>query len=405
MGFGEVLRTALWSLGRSRTRTGLTMLGIIIGVAAVVAVVSLGQGAISNTENDIASMGINLVTVTPGSKIMSGFRMSTGSVVTLVPEDAVAIREECPSVALVSPGVKTQVQVVYQDKNSSSAMEGGSTDYPAIRGWALASGGFFDADQERQSAKVCAIGETVRKHLFGDADPIGKMIRVNKIPLLVVGLFAPKGQTSTGQDQDDVVVVPWTTGMRRLMGLTHLTMMLAAAREESGVKPATVEISKVLRRRHHIGPNDEDDFTCQTQREVAETAESATVLMMTLVSVIALIALFVGGVGVMNIMLVSVLERTREIGIRMAIGARSSAVMWQFLGETVVLTSLGGLIGAALGIGLAQLIPLTLGWPTRVTAAPVVVSFLFSAAVGIFFGLYPAYQASRMDPIEALRYE
>ncbi|MBI2943608.1 MAG: ABC transporter permease [Candidatus Wallbacteria bacterium] len=403
MTLADVLGTALWSLSRSRTRTGLTMLGIIIGVAAVVSVVSLGQGAIANTEADISAMGINLVTVSPGAKMSGGFR--TTGVTTLVPDDALAIRSECPAVANVSEGVKTTAQAIYQQKNASTTVEGGSDEYPLVRGWRLASGGFFGPEQVRQAAKVCVIGELIREKLFGSDEPIGRILRVNRVPLEVIGVFAPKGQTSSGQDQDDVVVVPWTTGLRRIIGAKHLNSVLLSARSAEQVPKAVEQVTSLLERRHRIPPGGENDFSCQTQREVAEAQEAATLLMMTLVSVVALIALFVGGVGVMNIMLVSVLERTREIGIRMAIGARSRAVMWQFLGETVVLTSLGGLIGAALGIGVAHLIPVAIGWPTRVTAAPVVVSFLFSAAVGLFFGLYPAYQASKMDPIEALRYE
>ena len=400
-----ILQTALWSLGRNKGRTGLTMLGIVIGVAAVVSVVSLGEGLIASTNDSIASMGVNLVMIWPGSKILTGFRPGMGNVSSLVPSDAEAILAECPSVARVSPGVRKAVRAVFQERNTATTLEGGSADYLTIRGWSVVRGTFFNDDQARGSAKVCVLGSTVTENLFAGLQPIGQTIRVGKVPLEVIGVLAKKGQTSMGQDQDDVIVVPWSTGMRRVMGINYLSSMMAMARGPETVARAVEEINTVLRRRHRLDAKVEDDFTCLTQKDVAEAQQQNLVVMMTLVVVIAVIALIVGGIGVMNIMLVSVLERTREIGIRMAVGARGRAVLLQFLGETIVLTSLGGLIGIGIGVGVAFAVPWYWGWPTKLSLSSMVISFLFSAAVGVFFGLYPAVRASRMNPIDALRYE
>jgi putative ABC transport system permease protein len=400
-----VLFTALWSLGRNKGRTALTMLGIVIGVAAVVSVVSLGEGLIQNSNDSISSMGVNLISVRPGSKILGGFRPGMGNISSLVPQDAEALLAECPSVARVSPGVRTAVHAVFQERNRATTLEGGSADYLTIRGWSVARGTFFNDDQARGSAKVCVLGSTVAENLFAGYQPLGQTIRVGKVPLEVIGVLTTKGQTSMGQDQDDVIVVPWSTGMRRVMGINHLNSIIAMARDTDSVARAVTEISTVLRRRHRLTATDEDDFSCQTQKDAADAQQQNLVVMMTLVVIIAVIALLVGGIGVMNIMLVSVLERTREIGIRMAVGARGRAVLLQFLGETIVLTSLGGLIGIALGVGVAFAVPWIWGWPMKLNPSSMVVSFLFSAAVGVFFGMYPAIRASRMNPIDALRYE
>jgi putative ABC transport system permease protein len=405
MRFLLILKTAFWSLGRSKMRTLLTMLGIIIGVAAVVGMVSLGQGAMYAVEQQIAGMGVNLVTVTPGSRNMGGVRTGAGGVISLVPDDATAIARECPSVRLTSPWVRSTVQAVYQNKNSSTTMNGASVDFVAIRDWPMERGVFFDSEQEKRSAKVCVLGATVAKELFGEADPVNKIIRVRHIPFLVIGQLVAKGQSSQGQDQDDVVVIPWTTGMRKVLGTNHLNSILVSARNAELCDKAEEEITVLLRRRHKIQPSNADDFKCQTQTELLQAQSQTTVFMMTLVIVVATIALIVGGIGVMNIMLVTVLERTREIGIRMAIGARPQDILLQFLGEAIVLTCLGGLIGIGLGSAVALAIPSVLGWPTRLTAAPMIGSFAFSALVGIFFGMYPAMRASRQDPIDALRYE
>jgi len=400
-----ILRTALWSLGRNKVRTGLTMLGIIIGVASVVGMVSLGQGALAAVEERIAAMGLNVVTVTPGSKRQGGHHAGAGSVTTLIFEDVPAILRECPSVLVASPIVRSGAQIVFQNKNHSTTVQGAAPEFLTIQDRKLRDGAIFDQDQVRSGAKVCVIGETVLKELFGSVNPIGEVLRIKKIPFLVVGILESKGQSSTGQDQDDLVVAPWTTVQRKLTGTTYLNSIVTSARNESLLDSARDEIKTVLRRRHRIRPGDEEDFAVQTQTEVAAARQETTRFMMTLVVVVALVALLVGGIGVMNIMLVTVLERTREIGIRMALGARPTHVLLQFLGEATVLTSLGGTIGIALGMGFSFVIPHLVGWPTKLTAAPMIGSFLFSAGVGIFFGLYPALRASRLDPIEALRYE
>ena len=401
----SVVQTALWSLGRNKLRSGLTMLGIIIGVAAVVGMVALGQGAMKRVEDDISGMGVNLITVSPGSKKMGGAHLGAGAVSTLVPDDARALLEECPTIGLVSECEKSGCQAVYHDQNSQTSVQGGNSDYLAIRDWPLSEGSFFDADQVRRGNKVCVLGTTVVSDLFGTADPIGEIIRIKHVPFQVIGVLESKGQSSQGQDQDDVIMMPWTTQMRRLMGISYLKSIVCSARTEEQLDEATEQVRITLRRRHKITPGQDDDFQVQNQTELLETKTATARFMMLLVVVVAAIALVVGGIGVMNIMLVSVLERTREIGIRMAIGAKQRDIILQFLGEAVMLTSLGGLIGIALGIGSALLIPVVLGWPTYITPLPIAISFIFSALVGVFFGLYPAMRASQLDPIDALRYE
>jgi putative ABC transport system permease protein len=399
-----IISTAFWSLRRNKMRTGLTMLGIIVGVAAAISMVSLGQGAIASTEEEIAAMGTNLLTIMPGAKVFGGFRGAAGGVVSMVPEDAEAIRRECPAVKLVSPGVRTAVQVIYQNQNIPTTLQGGSVEWLAIRNWKMASGSFFDAEQERRDNKVCVLGAKVADTLFGGRDPVGAAVRINRVPFQVIGLLERKGQSSGGQNQDDLVVVPWSAGMRRVMGITHLTMMLASAVDANNLDTAKTQVISVLRRRHHLLLNEEDDFTVQTQRELADTQQTLAKVLLWMVVATAVIALLVGGVGVMNIMLVSVLERTREIGLRMAVGARPRDVLLQFLGETVMLTSCGGLIGILMGVGLAWAFPVVLGWPTQVNALPVITAFVFSACIGIGFGFYPAFRASRLDPIQALHF-
>ena len=400
-----IIETALWSLGRNKGRTALTMIGIIVGVASVVGMVAMGEGAMASVAAEIGSMGVNLLTVTPGSRTVGGFHIGAGAVITLVPADAVAVRLECPAVGLLSPTVRQSVHVVFGNHNSSTAMQGASADFLRIKDWRVSRGSFFADEDERRAANVCVLGSSLATELFGEADPVGKTVRVKSVPMQVLGVLASKGQSSTGQDQDDTIVVPWTTGMRKVMGVQHLGALLISARSAESVTLAAAEIDALLRTRHRIKPDDEPDYTVQTQLELAETRQQTTAFLVTLVSVVAAIALVVGGIGVMNIMLVSVIERTREIGIRMAIGAKSRDVLLQFLGEAVVLTTLGGLIGIALGIAIALGVPAFFGWPTRLTLQPIVVSFLSSAAVGVFFGGYPAMRAAQLDPIDALRYE
>ena len=402
---GSIIETALWSLGRNKGRTALTMIGIIVGVASVIGMVAMGEGAMASVAAEIASMGVNLLTVTPGSKTVGGFHIGAGATTTLTPADAEAIPRECPAVALVSPTVRQSAHVVFGNHNSNTAMQGVGQEFCRIKDWRMLRGSFFDEEQVRRAANVCVLGSTLATELFAGADPLGQMIRVKAVPMQVIGVLASKGQASTGQDQDDTLVIPWTTGMRKVMGVQHLGGVLVSAQSPAQVTLASAEIDRCLRARHRIKPDDDADYTVQTQLELAETRQQTTAFLVTLVSVVAAIALVVGGVGVMNIMLVSVIERTREIGIRMAIGAKPRDVLWQFLGEAVVLTTMGGLIGIGLGVGTALVVPVLVGWPTHLTLQPIVVSFLSSAAVGVFFGGYPALRASRLDPIDALRYE
>lgn len=383
-------------------RAALTILGVAIGVAAVVCLVSLGEGALQSTADDIAAMGLNVITVQPGSRLLSGARISTG-VNTLTPEDAEAVAREVPGAAFVSPSVRASVRAVSGNQNVSTTLRGGSSDFPAIRRWVVERGAFFDAEQVRRGATVCVLGRTVADALLGGSDPVGARIRVNRVPFVVVGVLERRGQTSTGQDEDDVVVVPWTTGMRRVLGTTWLGAISVSARDAASIPETARDIGTLLRRRHRLLPGEEDDFTVRTPEDIAQARGQTTAVMTTLVVVVALIALVVGGVGVMNVMLVGVLERTREIGLRMAVGARQRDIAAQFVAEAVLLTALGGVFGVAGGAAAAALFPRLLDWPVRVTLAPAAGALMFSGMVGLVFGLYPAIRASRLDPIEALR--
>jgi len=404
MKFRATMVMALRALRRNKLRTVLTMLGIIIGVAAVIAMVAIGNGATSQVEGQIAALGQNVVLVFAGSFTSGGVRAGWGNAGTLKIEDAEAIRREIPDAVAVSPEVRTNNQVGAENQNWFTNVLGESPDYFGIRNWQFAEGGSFTDADVRGATKVVVIGETVVRQLFGDDDPLGQIVRVKGVPFEVVGVLAAKGMSVMGQDQDDVVIMPYTSAMKRIMGVTNLRTINVQADTPDKIVPVQNEITDLLRQRHKIVA-DQDDFTIHNQQEFTDAATATSRILTILVVSIASVSLLVGGIGIMNIMLVSVTERTREIGIRMAVGAHGRDILLQFLIEATSLSTMGGVIGIALGIGAAKLLSLFAQWPTLVSPLSVVLSFLFSACVGIFFGYYPARKAAALDPIEALRYE
>jgi putative ABC transport system permease protein len=400
-----LVQLGLSALTRNRMRAALTVLGIVIGVAAVIATLAIGQGARAAVQAQIRSLGANTLSVIPGTVTSGGARGGMGTITTLTPEDALAIVRECPAVAVVSPLVRTLSQVVLGNQNWSTQVQGVGPDFVDIRQWPIQDGvGITDSDV-RGAAKVCVLGVNVVSELFGDSEPVGQMVRIKDIPFKVVGVLSPKGGTGFGGDNDDTVLVPFTTAQRRLMGITHINSVLISAVSESQVNAAVDQITDLLRQRHRIRPGENDDFFIRTQLEASTAAEATSQVMTLLLASIAAVSLLVGGIGIMNIMLVSVTERTREIGVRRAIGARRSDILLQFLFESAFLSLAGGAIGVALGVVSAQLISQLARWPTMVQPGAVLMAFGFSTFVGLFFGFYPARRAATLDPIEALRYE
>lgn len=407
MNFANIIRVAFRALARNKMRSALTMLGVIIGVAAVIAMVSIGQGAQASVQEQIASVGTNILFVRAGSQNMGGVRTGTddSGMRSLSVEDLDAVRREVPTVAMVSPGAMSRAQIVYGNQNWNTQIQGVGAQFPEIRKWLVQTGSFFTEADERSSARVCVIGQSVADILFPGGDPIGQTIRVRELTFRVLGVMAKRGQDPMGRDQDDVVFAPFSTVQKKLLAIQHVQSAYVSAISPEATRTAEVQIADVLRARHKLAPNQDNDFTVRNMTDVAEAADETNRIMTLLLASIASVSLLVGGIGIMNIMLVSVTERTREIGIRMAIGARSSAVRTQFLIEAIVLSLMGGIIGIGLGLGVSLLIPTMLGWPTLVSVASVVGSVVFSAAVGIFFGYYPARKAASLDPIDALRYE
>jgi putative ABC transport system permease protein len=395
---------ALRALRRNKLRTVLTMLGIIIGVAAVIAMVAIGNGATSQVEGQIAALGQNVILVFSGSWTNGGVRAGWGNAGTLKVADAEAIMREVPAAVAVSPEVRTNGQIGAENQNWYTNILGESPDYFGIRNWQFASGTTFTDVDVRGATKVAVIGQTIVKQLFGDDDPLGQILRVKGVPFEIVGILAGKGLSVMGQDQDDVVVIPYTSAMKRIMGVTNLRTINIEADKPEDIVPVQAQITDLLRQRHKI-VGDSDDFTIHNQQEFTDAATATSRILTVLVVSIASVSLVVGGIGIMNIMLVSVTERTREIGIRMAVGAHGRDILLQFLIEATSLSSMGGVIGIALGIGTAKLITYCANWPTLVSPVSVVLSFFFSACVGMFFGFYPARKAAALDPIEALRYE
>ncbi|MCL5035831.1 MAG: ABC transporter permease [Chloroflexi bacterium] len=385
-------------------RTGLTMLGVIIGVASVIAMVSIGESAKNMINNSIKSLGSNVMMIFPGTTTAGGVRGGHGSITTLTVGDAEAIARECPSVSAVSPDQSTVAQVVYENQNWSTQINGVGPDFVTIRNWDLASGKFIDQTEVNNLAKVCVLGNEVKQELFGDIDPLDKVVRIKKIPFRVIGVMAVKG-SSMGRNQDDVVIIPYSTCMARLMGVNYLSHIMASAVDEKGEKEAQQEITLLLRQRHRITEEKDDDFGIRTQAEISQAAAQTTGVMILLLGGIAAVSLIVGGIGIMNIMLVSVTERTREIGVRMAVGARPSDILKQFLIESVMISLLGGVVGILLGIGLAAIFSAALKWPLVIAWNAIMLAVFVSAFVGIAFGVFPARKASHLDPIYALRYE
>jgi putative ABC transport system permease protein len=402
-----IIKVAFRALVRNKMRAALTMLGIIIGVGAVIAMVSIGQGAQASVQAQIESIGTNLLFVSAGAQNVGGVRSGTGDNGgnTLTAEDLEAIRREVPSVAYVTPAVNTRSQLVFGNMNWNTQIQGVNQDYPTIRKWTVASGDFFTDNDVRSAGRVIVIGQTIADNLFSGMDAVGQTVRVMNLPFRVVGVMARKGQDPQGRDQDDVAFAPYTSVQKKILGSPRLQIAYVSAISQDATYTAQTQITELLRQRHRLTPNEPDDFTVRNMSDIAEAANETNSIMTILLGSIAGVSLLVGGIGIMNIMLVSVTERTREIGIRMAIGARSSAVKTQFLIESIVLSLTGGLLGIVFGVIASLVIPVMLGWPTLVSMMAIIGSLLFSAAVGIFFGYYPARKAAALDPIDALRYE
>jgi putative ABC transport system permease protein len=402
---GNTLKVAFRALARNKLRSLLTALGIIIGVACVVAVVGIGEGARIQSEDRLKSLGTNFLMVMPGTITSSGARAGLGSSSKLSEDDVDAIRREVPSVSYISASIRTVAQVIYGNQNWSTSIQGAQVDWPLVRSWNLASGQFFTDQDDHGAAKVCVLGQTVVTNLFGDEDPIGKMIRIKNIPFRVTGVLESKGGSTQGADQDDLVVAPYETVRKKIMGTTAVGQILVSAASDELVTRAQEELSALLRQRHRITKAADDDFIIRSQTEMIQQAEAQSQTMSALLWSIAGVSLLVGGIGIMNIMLVSVTERTREIGVRMAIGARGRDIQAQFLVEALALSLTGGAAGIAVGLGIQRIVARFAGWPVAVQPSAITLAFLFSALIGVTFGFYPALKASRLDPIEALRYE
>ena len=405
MNIAKTAKISLLALNRNKMRSFLTALGIIIGVGAVIAMVSIGQGARVEVEQRFTEMGTNLLFVRPGSMSFRGRSGGGGSYTTLKESDAKAILENCDAVQYVSANVSTRAQVVFGNKNWNSSINGVGDKYPQIRNWDVEYGVFFDENQVRTGQKVCVLGSEVTENLFEGADPIGQIIRLNKIPFRVLGILEEKGEAGGFGSRDDMIAVPYTTAKSRLLNIDYIQSIDVSAISAERTDEATKQIEELLRLRHKIAPGSEDDFNVRNMADIAEGASEATQILTILLGGIASISLLVGGIGIMNIMLVSVTERIREIGIRMSVGAREIDILLQFLTEAVVLSVLGGALGICLGLGSSSLISKLAGMKTLVSLGSIALAFFFAGSVGVFFGFYPARKASRLDPIEALRYE
>ncbi|MBM4333250.1 MAG: FtsX-like permease family protein [Deltaproteobacteria bacterium] len=408
MNFPMTLRIAFKALNRNKMRSSLTMLGIIIGVGAVIAMIAVGSGAKARIQEQIASMGSNLLIILSGSATSGGIRFGSGSVPTLTVDDAKAIATELPSVKYAAPVLTGIAQIVSGNQNWSTITYGSTPEALLIRDWPVVMGRALTQADVDSKAKVCLLGQTVADNLFGEMDPVGQVVRIKKFPFTVIGVLALKGQTTWGQDQDDTVYVPLTTAQRLLFGRNFPGMVRSISVQATGaetLQQAQEEITQLLRQRHRLRPDQENDFSVRNLTEAMSTAEESARVMSLLLGAIASIALLVGGIGIMNIMLVSVTERTREIGIRLAVGARERDILYQFLIEALVLSLIGGLIGLLIGVSASQLISHFFKWPTLVSPQALLLSFSFAGGVGIFFGFYPARKAAKLDPIEALRYE
>ena len=405
MDYSGLMRTALVALLRNKLRSFLTVLGITIGIAAVICVVAIGKAGQARVEQQLSNLGDNFVWIEAGGRAVNGVRTGTHGTKSLVMADAVAIKNQISLIKSVSPNVDGNVQIIYANQNWYTGYRGVSPEYFDIKRWFIDQGAAFTQDDVDRAADVCVIGRTVRDQMFGVEDPVGKVLRVKDLPCKVVGTLLPKGLSMSGQDQDDTILMPYTTAQKKISGITWLDDILCSATSQSAVKPAGQEAAAILRDRHHLRPEEEDDFNIRNPEDIIQAQLEASQTLTILLIAIASISLLVGGIGIMNVMLVSVTERTREIGVRVAVGATEEAIQLQFLGESVMLSLVGGAAGVLGGVAGSYLVGQTLKWPIAMSAEAVVIAALFSIAVGVFFGYYPARKASHLDPIEALRYE
>jgi putative ABC transport system permease protein len=401
----SILRLAMRALARNKMRSILTMLGIIIGVGAVIASVAVGEGASEQIQQQISNLGDNMIWVEAGGRAVNGVRTGSRGTKTLVIGDLKAMGQQVPQVYNCAGHVDGPVQIVYGNQNWYTQARGISPEFLAVRKWDVARGASFSQDDIDHSANVCLLGQTIVENLFGSADPVGQTIRIQNLPVRVIGVLTPKGQSPTGQDQDDTLMMPLTTMQKKVKGIDWLDDIMCSAISPSSIKPAEQQITSLLRERHHLRADEDEDFNLRHPAEIASARAESQKIMTILLASIASVSLLVGGIGIMNIMLVSVTERTREIGLRLAIGANESDVRMQFLGEATLLSLMGGALGVVIGVAGSLTISSTLQWPTRIPMEALLVAVIFSAAVGVFFGFYPAYKASHLDPIEALRYE
>ena len=410
MSFTEALRSALQAITANALRSILTMLGIIIGVAAVIAMVAIGSGAKARVNDQIRSLGANLAIISAGNVQIGGVRLGVGASSSLTDEDARAIKREVEGIEAAAPFIRSQAQAIYQGTNWSTAVQAVDNDFFVAREWDIASGRGFDLEELRRGEIVAILGQTVARTLFGSEDPLDQIVRVRNTPFKVIGVAAPKGQSAFGQDQDDVIFVPLETGRRRIMGRNYakdrsVASVFVKFEQEATMVNGIEEIRALLRQRHRLAEDAEDDFTVRNLTEIANTATASARTLSFLLAAVAAVSLLVGGIGIMNIMLVSVTERTREIGLRLAVGARPRDVLSQFLIEATTLASIGGALGVGLGLGIAVAIARTAGWPVLVSPESVLIAVGVSGLVGVFFGFYPARRAAQLDPIEALRRE
>jgi putative ABC transport system permease protein len=401
----NILRLAMRALARNKMRSILTMLGIIIGVGAVIASVAVGEGASEQIQQQISNLGDNMIWVEAGGRAVNGVRTGTRGTKTLIVGDMKAMQQQIPLVYNCAGHVDGPVQIVYGNQNWYTQARGISPEFLLVRRWDVARGASFSQDDVDHSANVCLLGQTIVDNLFGSADPLGQTIRIQNLPVRVIGILSPKGQSPTGQDQDDTLMMPLTTMQKKIKGIDWLDDIMCSGVSPAAIKPAEQQITSLLRERHHLRTDEDEDFNLRHPAEIASARAESQRIMTILLASIASVSLLVGGIGIMNIMLVSVTERTREIGLRLAIGANEGDVRMQFLGEATLLSLLGGALGVVIGVVGSLAISSTLGWPTRIPIQALLVAVIFSAAVGVFFGFYPAYKASHLDPIEALRYE
>lgn len=406
MNIANLFKIAIKALGNNKMRGFLTMLGIIIGVGSVITMLAIGQGSKESIKANIAEMGSNMIMIMPGTEMRGGVRQSSDDMQTLKPADYKSLQEDLTHVAGISPEVSSQGQFINGNNNYPSKVSGVAPDYLDIRKLTVEEGSMFTERDIQSAAKVCIIGKTVADELFPNGEsPVGKVIRFNKIPFTIIGMLKSKGYNSMGQDQDDVVLAPYTTIMKRVLAIDYIQMLFASATTEETTDKAISEITEVLRKNHKLKDSDDDDFTIRSQQELSKMMSSTSDMMTLLLACVAGISLLVGGIGIMNIMYVSVTERTREIGLRMSIGARGRDILTQFLIESIIISVTGGLIGVILGCGAAFIVNFVFKWPVEIQIYSVILSFVVCTVTGVFFGWYPAKKASNLDPIEALRYE